>query len=61
MANSRLVACCKQCGHTADRSEFYRERPDSRPSFVDICPACQSINVDVIDAAASALAARAVA
>jgi hypothetical protein len=55
---SRLIARCRQCDHTTDRAQFYRSVPGGVPSFTDVCPVCQSNNVDVVDPEAAAIAAR---
>jgi Zn finger protein HypA/HybF involved in hydrogenase expression len=56
---SRLHAHCRNCDCQGPRSEFFRERPGDIPAFGDVCPSCQSENVDVVDPEAAALAARA--
>jgi len=55
---SRLHAQCRLCHHQGSRTEFYRDRPGDIPAFGDVCPACGSENVDIVDPAAAAIAAR---
>ncbi len=55
---SRLHAHCRNCDRKGSRSEFFRVRPGAVPEFSDVCPVCQSENVDIADATAEARAAR---
>jgi Zn finger protein HypA/HybF involved in hydrogenase expression len=53
---TRLIAECRSCGHAGPRGDFHHKRPDDVPAFRDVCPKCQSDNVDVIDKVAAAAA-----
>ena len=58
--SSRLQCRCNRCDHVGDRSTFYKSRPNNIPTFDDVCPICQSNNIDVIDTVARAASNRAI-
>lgn len=46
---SRLQFHCQVCDLKGSRDLSYVELPDNEPSFIDICPRCQSDDVEVLD------------
>lgn len=44
---SRMSACCLECGHTGNRSEFFKELKTVSPNFDDTCPKCLGDDIDV--------------
>jgi hypothetical protein len=41
---------CVRCGRTGDRTECYVPQPGRVPDFVDVCPACKSTDIDILNA-----------
>ena len=49
MNDSKLSFYCVHCGEVGSRNDSYRALPKQVPGYVDVCPVCESTDVEVYD------------